>query len=352
MKNYLLLTASAVLVLSSCSNNEIIENNDANNAESTKMTFAIYIPGMTRAVYEAEEAEEAELQASGFQLITSLVDEASGEFIAPMMQYNSTNNVFEPVDGVTLEWPTKADSLISFYAAYAPDAAFIDGAFDEAGSWKVVEGEFNGVTGEQDLMVATKQTSLEESNGTVVLNFEHILSQVEVRVVGTTEGYDYYTHVMFKAPKSNTYSFEDKSFVVNAPDDIIDMQDYNLDGLSICGDVPYGDFQTAVDESSALGKQVVLENNYKDDDVYAKLMVVPGTCTMEVFYKVALTNPDLTVAQLNEIDLYQNSEEISFDVEAGKRNLVIIRLNPVTRTMNFSVQVTSWLEGETIEPEI
>lgn len=351
MKNYLLLTASAVLVLSSCSNNEIVENKELKNAEPTKMTFATYIPGMTRAVYEAEEAEEAELQASGFQLITSL-KENDEEFIAPMMQYNSTNNVYEPVDGVVLEWPTKADSVISFYAAYAPDAAFIDGAFDEAGSWKVVEGEYNGVTGEQDLMVATKQTSLAESNGTVRLDFEHILSQVEVRVVGTTEGYDYYTHVMFKAPKSNTYSFEDKSFVVNAPDDIIDMQDYNLDGLSICGDAPYGDFQTAVGESSALGKQVVLENNYKDDDVYAKLMVVPGTCTMDVFYKVALTNPDLTAAQLNDIDLYQNSEEISFDVEAGKRNLVIIRLNPVTRTMNFSVQVTGWTDGETIEPEI
>ena len=39
MKNYLLLTASAVLVLSSCSNNEIVENVELKNDGPKTVNF-------------------------------------------------------------------------------------------------------------------------------------------------------------------------------------------------------------------------------------------------------------------------------------------------------------------------
>lgn len=333
MKNYLLLTASAVLVLSSCSNNEIIETKDVKNGEATKMSISAYVPGMTRGLYDAQEADADSLKKYGFALLTSQVNE-DYEMFRTQMAFNSENNVWGPASGeAEPAWPSDPNEEVKFYGVYPPEAV------GEDGLEIVVDGgyalPFEG-SADQDLMIAYTSKSLAASNnGNVQLDFSHVLAKVEVKFVGTQEGYNYEVGaVNLTAKKATEYRFGSGFSVPETENDTTYKLD-NIDGISI------GKFQK--NDVDVTGNTVTANETLD----YAKLLVVPGQCTLDLCYGIALPDSPINAKELPD------NNKITFNAVAGRRNIVIISLTPSSKAMTFTVNVTDWEDNdENTEEEI
>lgn len=335
MKNYLLLTASAVLVLSSCSNNEIVENKELKNGEPKKMSISAYVPGMTRGLYDAQEADADSLKEYGFALLTSQVNE-DYEMFRTQMAFNSENNVWGPASGeAEPTWPSDPNEEVKFYGVYPPEAVGEDGleTLVDGGYALGIEG---GGSATQDLMVAYTTKSLSESDGgNVTLDFSHILAKVEVKFVGTQEGYNYEVGaVQLTAKKATNYRFGIGFSVPETASDTVYKLD-NIEGVSI------GKFQK---ENGDVPGNTVTANETLD---YAKLLVVPGQCTLDLCYGIALPDSPINAKELPD------NNKITFNAVAGRRNIVIISLTPSSKAMTFTVNVTDWEDNdENTEEEI
>lgn len=326
MKNYLLLTASAVLVLSSCSNNEIVENKELKNGEPTKMSISAYVPGMTRGLYEAVETTEAMFKESGFALLTSQFNE-DYEMFRTQMAFNSENNVWGPASGeAEPTWPSDPSEVVDFYGVY-PSEAVGDGGLESLGDDEYALA-YDG-SADQDLMIAYTTKSLSESNGgNVILDFSHVLAKVEVKFVGTQEGYNYEVGaVQLTAKKATNYRFGIGFSVPETENDTTYKLD-NIDGISI------GKFQK--DNVDVTGNTVTANDTLD----YAKLFVVPGQCTLDLCYGIALSDSPINATELPD------NNKITFNAVAGRRNIVIISLTPSSKAMTFTVRVTDWVDND------
>jgi hypothetical protein len=351
MKNYLLLTASAVLVLSSCSNNEIVENHDLKTDGPKTMNFQTYVPGATRALVEAEEASNASIEENGFYLFTdqTVLVEGKEEQVKGFMTFDENDGWV--MSGQQLQWSTDLNQEVQFYAVYSASGQDDNFSITQTGDYGKVLSGFDLTSGENDYMIANDTSSYNTANGNVALNFAHILAQVEVRIVGAEAGYDYYVGgVKITAPKSQSLIMGDTTFV-----DESETVVYALDEaeLNISGNVQQGE------------TKVPLQSEYTDDDVYAKLMVVPGTCSLSMKYLIPIADQGPSGDWLSTgyaVDDYgNNSPNIdieaqgtkTFEVRQGYRNIITIKLNPKTKAMTFSVTVADWENengnGQTIE---
>ena len=329
MKNYLLLTASAVLVLSSCSNNEIVENNDLKNDEPKTMKFQTYVPGATRAIW-AEEAIGENVRNNGFYLWTNQTKVVNGEEeqVEGLMTFDGER---EWVMGdEQLQWSTDLNAEVTFYAGYSNNGSDDLYVSDEADFGGMVLGGINVADGDNDYMFAADTASYNKANGNVTLNFSHILSQVEVRVGGTTENYNYeVAGVVLSAPYSNYYHIADKAFVVQDEE----TTDYELyDGISADG--------VTVADALAVG---LLEKYAEQEQVYSKIMVVPGECSLRLKYRIYADGENPGWSSIGYED---DDQSFTFNVQAGYRNIVNVKLNPATRAMTFSVDVVTWTDAQ------
>ena len=322
MKNYLLLTASAVLVLSSCSNNEIVENKELKNGEPKKMSISAYVPGMTRlGNYSAVETTEAMFKEAGFTLVTDQFED--GEMFRTQMAFNSENNVWGPAAGeAEPAWPANPTETVEFFGVYPADA--IGEGLQNLGDDEYALA-FDGSV-ERDLMIAhASESYVSSTNGAVSLDFSHVLAKVEVRFTAVQEGYGYEVgKVQLTAPKATEYSFRsqfnseaDSLFSLDTIDEI-DGASFKSEGGNISGQ----------------------EVRAGDTVSFVNMMVVPGECTLNLGYKIAPQN------QLGDQEI-QECESIPFTAVAGRRNIVIITLSPSDKAMTFNVSVAGWEDGNT-----
>ncbi len=334
MKNYLLLTASAVLVLSSCSNNEIVENQDLKTDGPKTMNFQTYVPGATRAI-NAQEATVVSVEEKGFYLFTDLTKLVQGKEEQVKGKMSFLGDDVWAMGEDQLEWPVDLNQQVHFYAVYTDkeEDEFNVVQTDDFGD--VLRG-FDANEGINDYMVAADTSNYKTRNGQVSLNFEHILAQVEVRIVGTVSGYKYEVGgVTITAPESKSLIMGEKSFV-----DENDTVVYKLDNSGI----------------SSNGTIYSNSTNLSDltDNVYGKLMVVPGTCYLSMKYRIYGEDEgapeawestgyytDEAEPNMNNVDI-ESQETHSFEVLQGYNNIITIKLNPETRAMTFNVDVASW----------
>ena len=331
MKNYLLLTASAVLVLSSCSNNEIVENKELKNGEPTKMSISAYVPGMTRGLYEAVETTEAMFKESGFALLTSQFNE-DYEMFRTQMAFNSENNVWGPAAGAaTPEWPANPSEVVEFYGVYPPEALSEDGLVS-LGDDEYAYGLEEDLSGTQDLMLAHTSKSLAAStNGDVTLDFSHVLAKVEVKFVGKQAGYNYQVgNVKLTTPKAIEYRFNYSEFSLAEAQTVV----YDLDEIT-----------NVTDDVFKIEGETVDGNAVTTDTLnYGQLMVIPGECSLSLGYSIAMPNQTAKAVTLNE--------PITFTAQAGVRNIVVVTLAPKAKDMTFTVNVGGWTNGTTTERDI
>lgn len=337
MKNYLLLTTSAVFVLSSCSNNEIVENHDLKTDGPKTMNFQTYVPGATRAI-NAQEATDASVREKGFYLFTDLTKLVQDKEVQVEGGISFLGDDVWAMGEDQLEWPVDLNQQVQFYAVYSDNNDVVFEVEQTNDYGKVLKG-FDLTSGDNDYMIANDTASYNSDAGKVTLNFAHILAQVEVRIVGAVSGYDYYVGgVNITAPKSQSLIMNDTTFV-----DESETVVYALDEaeLNISGNVTSGE------------TTVPLQSEYTDDDVFAKLMVVPGTCSLSMKYSIPIAGSDPTtwLSTGYHVDDYgNNSSDIdieadgtqTFEVLQGYKNIVTIKLNPETRAMTFNVTVADW----------
>ncbi|MBQ7237257.1 MAG: fimbrillin family protein [Bacteroidales bacterium] len=329
MKNYLLLTASAVLVLSSCSNNEIVENKELKNGEPKKMSISAYVPGMTRGLYDAKEADVDSLKKYGFALLTSQVNE-DYEMFRTQLAFNSENNVWGPASGeAEPAWPANPTETVEFFGVYPPEAV------GEDGLEIVVDGgyalPFEG-SADQDLMIAHTSKSLAASNnGNVRLDFSHVLAKVEVKFVGKQAGYNYQVgNVKLTTPKATEYRFNYSEFSLAEAQTV----EYDLDEIT-----------NVTDDVFKIEGETVDGNAVTTDTLnYGQLMVIPGECSLSLGYSIAMPDQTAKAVTLNE--------PITFTAQAGVRNIVVVTLAPKAKDMTFTVNVGEWTNGTTTERDI
>lgn len=326
MKNYLLLTASAVLVLSSCSNNEIVENHDLKTEGPKTMNFQTYVPGATRAIL-ANEATNDSLTDYGFYLWTSQTKLVQGEEQQVEGHMSFAGDDAWEMEGEQLQWSTDLAERVVFYAAYSKYGSRDFSVEDESDFGMCLTG-IDATEGDNDYMFASDTASYNDNNGNVTLNFSHILSQVEVRIGGTTAGYNYeVAGVVLTAQSSSIYQIEEKSFISDAE------TEYTLyNGISDDGDI---------NNPFSIG---LLSDYLSQTDVYSKLMVVPGECSLRLKYRSYVESDILP--SWSSVGYQGDDNTIDFEVVAGYRNVVNVKLNPETRAMSFTVTLERWNDNE------
>lgn len=364
MKNYLLLTASAVLVLSSCSNNEIVENYDLQKDGPKKMSFSTYVPGATRALFEAEQADLETLNNQGFQLVTSYVED--GERYTTAGSMKKLDNVWSMVDNIEgvqtvidLTWPASDNQKVGFYAFYPESAKTItlkqNGedvttdafSFDEPVSASndayLLVDPSKAEFAKTDYMVAQSTLSYSETeeSGNVQLDFTHILGQVDVRIVCTDERYNFEVgNVVLTAPNAQGYKFANG----NTPGEFYlgtlenEGVSYTLDEIGISS----GYFDEEGNHIHGNSVPVVADiTKTSSEQNYGSLMVVPGACQISLCYRG--TSKDKEESEVLDTQ-FTEWNSVEFDVVRAHKSVVVIKLDPDVHSMTFSVDVENWTE--------
>ena len=368
MKNYLLLTASAVLVLSSCSNNEIVENYDLQKDGPKKMSFSTYVPGATRALFEAEQADLDTLNNQGFQLVTSYVED--GERYTTAGSMKKLENVWSMVDNIEgvqtvidLTWPASDNQKVGFYAFYPESAKTItkkqngEDVTTEAFSFEEPVSASNDAYllvdpskaefAKTDYMVAQSTLSYSETeeSGNVQLDFTHILGQVDVRIVCTDERYNFEVgNVVLTAPNAQGYKFANG----NNPGEFylgtLENEDvsYTLDAIGISGNF----FSDGTFNIHGNNVPVVADiTKTSSEQNYGSLMVVPGACQISLKYRATSVDKEEGLVLNTEFTSWLSVE---FDVVRARKSVVVIKLDPDVHSMTFSVDVENWTEATSV----
>lgn len=340
MKNYLLLTASAVLVLSSCSNNEIIEKKDVKNGEATKMSISAYVPGMTRG-YTFEDAPEADmdsLKEHGFFLLTS-INLGDDDYLQGHMRFDNNNSVdgvwtLQDVSEEYVYWPSDPNEDVNFYAAYSSTGMTAEDIVESADDGMILN--VSTADGKEDYMAADTALSLSKTpTGVVDLTFEHILAQVVVRIVGTDENYEYHVGgVQLKAPKSSQYKFSTNSFLIDEEEDpkTFDLDDIGITALGTEFDV----------DNTGLPKYNTVPSVDDEETNYGEVLVVPGACSLSFYYETTVGS---NTGKLVSVGNNDGDKKIEFTALKGYRNIVTVRIDPITKAMTFSVSLVGWQDN-------
>ena len=235
MKKYLFLAATAVVALSSCSNEEVSEVSVLPGTGETPIEFTAYTGRATR--YSASEADiyslvyqEEPEEVGGFSLTGTYLEDEKNMFIMDNALYTvdveTDQRACSPVSGQIPLWtddiPT--DTQISFYAYYPSGTAQTTSPVTldaEVGTLTI-----SNVDGETDVMAAAATVTKGEA---VALGFKHLLAQVEMNVRYDEDYADLFgtgavayvdvSNLTLQAPASSVYDLAEGVATVPAPDD-------------------------------------------------------------------------------------------------------------------------------------
>ena len=344
MKKYYLLAVSAALVLSACSN-EIVETATSDAQGEKEFAFQTYLPVMTRAHYEAAEAESEDLKANGFYLGAYSVDPknaATTVYFASKMAYADgvwgfSSDEQNQINSRT--WPKDPSTPIAFYGVYTanPQSRVFNPRTELSQSvpsgdvWNV-----DTISGTEDLMATYKYTTLAENpSGIVTLDFKHILAKVEINFIGGVSGYNYTVGaVKLKAARAGSYAFATDTFTLG---EVVADTIYKLDEVH---GISSGSF---IDSNSyPVSSDLLTTLSTNESTTVGTLIVAPALCQLDFGYIASLPNGDQTVKELQNV--------LEFTPQAGKRNIVNVTINPETKSFQFNVNVLEWQNSsETIE---
>lgn len=216
---YYFLAAIAAVTLGSCSNEEIGERSllpDENGR--TPIAITTYLPQTTRG-YNAQEATISSFTGGGsfsVEAINSADQSAVIENVAFTVSDAATGTCAPANSSIICYWPDD-DSKVNFYAYYPSD-----------GSTSAVTTTFDGTTGTlaittngtKDVMAAYASASKDDNNGSVSLQFRHLMAQTVFNVLANaTNMPDGTTHKLtaltLSAPGAATLTFSSGEVVAN-----------------------------------------------------------------------------------------------------------------------------------------
>lgn len=294
MKKYLYTALTAALVLSSCASDEMIETAPSR----TPIRITTYAQGVTR--FNAVTAAPTE-----FHLYIAVGTGADTEVLFnDLVVLNGTT--YELKNGTEpIYWPVDDTQEVTFAATTATGNEV--NAFSVDGS-------------EDVLATSVKIKKTESNNGTVTLEFAHILSGVAFSAIAVDElgkGLTASIQSVTLTPSvSNTYNYVEGTWSTTDPSPI---------------DLGYsGNSTLAVGTTTA----VALTHNYAATDNVQADLYLPGTYDIEVKYAVVENSKaGTTLTKKGRVTL-----------EAGSLNNVRLRL-PVTltaMTLGVTNTVTAW----------
>ncbi|MBP5717081.1 MAG: fimbrillin family protein [Bacteroidales bacterium] len=347
MKKYFILAASAVAVLSSCSNEEISEVSVVPETSKKAIEISAYTPGLTR--FDAVEAALRNLAAgsdinpegAGFYLTAKYTADAKYEtlmdgvhFYADTLESSQGKcTIDENEDEKMFYWPGQT---VDFYAYHAgvhntegnePCVLSVDAADDAKLIINIQNNDDDQPEVENDIMVAYKQAS----DGVVALDFKHVMAQVKIIV-----NYD----SVYQAVNRATFSLENLSLEAplgseyNFGDGTITASEENREYVFFEGYVSM--FSTWVEDHDQTG--TVIGGHA---DPYANLKgtaMIPAasagsTCSLNVKYLVAINGTE---------KIYEKSND-AVTIKAGYLNLITVTVkgdNPIS----VSATVQEWPE--------
>ena len=338
MKKILFATATAVLVLSSCSS-EISESFETKYDSRTPLTVSTYVPGLTR---------QAAGDAAGIAGIDSLQSPIKGFWLnaatndpkSPVMldtalykydfEYQGWYNVISDEE---VYWPMEPSTEVTFYGFYNAQnlEASIGNDMIDVLSGTIDPVDVDGAT---DLMAACTTTSLlaNNGNGNVTLDFKHILAQVTCQIVPAfrSDAYQYVVgDVTIYAPNKKAYSFSAQGFVSS---DSAKYSSYAVNEASVV--------DGAINLETTVTEQTPGDVIEETSQVGRTIMVTPGDCDIEITFEVNLVNGTEVVKRNLKTGF------ASFYAVAGKNNVLTITLSPEQVPLGVSATVSDWAEAD------
>lgn len=166
MKKYYLLAAGLLLMLGSCSQDDIVDvNHDGDEIQFTAITNSASRAG---ALYDSNNLPSA------FN-----VSAISGgkNYISDDVYEKNENGVWAG-KSTPRYWPEAEDATVDFYARVGGDGKYVWNVEEGAASAKFVDYEVEGnVASQEDLLYAVT-TGAKKTKTPVALNFRHALSQI------------------------------------------------------------------------------------------------------------------------------------------------------------------------------
>ena len=338
MKKILFATASAVLVLSSCSS-EISESFETKYDSRTPLTVSTYVPGLTRQA-AGDAAGIAGIDSlkspiKGFWLNAAINDSKNSVMLdTALYKYDiESQGWYNVISDEEVYWPMEPSTEVTFYGFYNAqnlEASIGNDMID------VLSGTIEpvAVDGATDLMAACTTTSLlaNNGNGNVTLDFKHILAQVTCKIVPAfrSDAYQYVVgDVTIYASNKKAYNFSAQGFVSS---DFAEYDSYAVnEGTVVDGAI---NIETTLTEQTP-GDVITAANT----QVGRTIMVTPGDCEVVITYEVNLVNGTEVVKR------NLKTGTASFYAVAGKNNVLTITLSPEQVPLGVSATVSDWAEA-------
>ena len=203
-RQYSLPCALLLCALALCSCRKQDTSVPSASAEGGRIVFSASESGWTKAFAPTTLAS---LQSSGFKVAG--VRESNSEVL--FNAATSFDSGLYEVEGGPFYYPS-SDAL-DFYAVYP---AGTDITVDSGG-----EASFTAAHDPDADIVAAKLLGVTDTDGAVTLSFDHVLSQLDIRLKAPDDGYACtLTSLLVSVPGSGTYSFESGAWSLGADEQI------------------------------------------------------------------------------------------------------------------------------------
>lgn len=320
MKNLtksLFATAAIAQALASCnklpsagvSNNEIRFENTGIGVE-------------TKAFYEVTDED---IEINGFN-IAAIVDNGNGVMFNKAVTYNKDSYT---VPGEHYYWPVSG--TMSFYGVYPKTQAI--GISSGVATLSYTQNS------DTDL-IAAKATGVSKTSSAVALNFDHILSQVSIKVQGKETTVDYKVFsVTLTAPDGGTYAYSNGTWTPSST-----TADYSV--YSNGSGIP-----VVTDAMTALGSPMSFVPGKAKLNVVWKCYNKTGTkdlvCAKDVTVDVTLTKGKNTTFNLT---LSFSASGLTFNSSVGEwvseeQSISILELVPGLFTVSDSGKKVKFVKG-------
>jgi len=172
--------------LAACSKDVAIQT-----SKSEDINFNVVLGKATKATETSKTTLDT--SSTGFYVYAFKGEGLANKWFGPVPFKRDTDNRYHPTDGNTYQYPDKTSTL--YFYAYYPTIT--------ADNWGT-GADFSGVTArprilnvspnseitkQQDMIIANNSGN--HSTSTVVLNFKHILSQIDIKVKNSNTAYQY-----------------------------------------------------------------------------------------------------------------------------------------------------------------
>lgn len=337
MKKYFILAASAVAVLSSCSNEEISEVSVVPETSKKAIEISAYAAGATR--YFASEANieslayNADEETGGFTLYAGYMNEGEFSYVINNSTFsaNSDGSCFE-IGNNQYYWPAE-ETEVEFFAYY-PDRANNCTLSQDKTSMRI------SAEAERDLLAAYAK----QSSGNVALNFKHLMAQVQINIAYDT----LYAKTLIDGDNNRRVAFELNNLSLTAPAAL----NYTFSTNSIAledGEATYtfkedGVSYEVVDslKNGLVGIAMIPADFPVENE--GKLSAITQ-CTLSLSYNAIIRQNQGTSEQPSYVNLstktYTRTNDTDIKIAAGYLNIINIKIAG-DKPISITAEVAEW----------